>query len=171
MIKELLIFAALSIPQVVRAADWKAIVKSPAQVTVLQMQAKPLVVSADKNGWARVPTMLSQNGAVIFATTNESLGVADIQVVSDGYLLIACNWDYQGNNSGDWAKDAWDERKFKSKGWDKLTKGELDGELIRNNNRVQTLFVKRVKKGDTFRLRCNKYEPPYAILIGTGAKP
>lgn len=96
---------------------------------------------------------------------NEHFGVADIQVISDGYLFIACNWDYQGNQSGDWDKDAWDERKLKTKGWDKLTKRELGGELIKNNNRVQTVFVKRVKKGDTFRLRCNKYDPPFPILL------
>jgi hypothetical protein len=153
--------------QLSRAADWDAIAKAPPEIAVLKMQAKPLAVSADKNGWARIPDMLAQRGAVIYMPDDEHLGVADIQVISDGYLFIACNWDYQGNQSGDWDKDAWDERKFKTKGWDKLTKGELGGELIRNNNRVQTVFFKRVKKGDTFRLRCNKYDPPYPILLNS----
>ena len=151
-----------------RAADWDAIAKPPPEIAVLKMQAKRLAVSADKNGWARVPDMLAQRGAVIYMPDSEHLGVADIQVISDGYLFIACNWDYQGNKSGDWDKDAWDERKFKTKGWDKLTKGELGGELISNNNgRLQTVFVKRVKKGDAFRLRCNKYDPPYPILLNS----
>lgn len=159
----------ISLPvQLSLAADWDAIAKAPPEIAVLQMKVKPLVVSADKDGWARIPDMLSQRGAVIYMPDDGHLGVADIQVISDGYLFIACNWDYQGNQSGDWDKDAWDERKFKSKGWDKLTKGELGGELIRNNNgRVQTVFVKRVKKGDTFRLRCNKYDPPYPILLNS----
>lgn len=149
-----------------QGADWNAIAKSPAEITVLQMQPQPLTVSADENGWARIPPMLLQHGAVVFMTPNKYLGVADIQVTADGYLLIACNWDYQGNSSGDWDKEVWDERKFRSKGWDKLMKGELGGELIKNkNNRVQTLFFKRVKKGDTFRLRCNKYDPPFPILL------
>lgn len=165
-----LTLAMLMLCPQLRGADWNAIAKSPAEITVLQMQPQPLTVSADENGWARVPPMLSQHGAVVFMTPNKSLGIADIQVTADGYLLIACNWDYQGNSSGDWDKEAWDERKFRSKGWDKLTKGELGGELIRNNNnRVQTLFFKRVKKGDSFRLRCNKYTPPFPILLR--AKP
>ncbi|MFN0079963.1 MAG: hypothetical protein ACKVY0_26150 [Prosthecobacter sp.] len=162
------LFLLICLPcQLSFAADWNAISKAPPVITALQMQAKPLVVSADKTGWARIPEMLTQRGAVIYMPDGEHLGVADIQVISDGYLFIACNWDYQGNQSGDWDKDAWDERKFKTKGWDKLTKGELGGELIRNNNRVQTVFVKRVKKGDTFRLRCNKYDPPYPILLNS----
>lgn len=149
-----------------QGADWNAIAKSPAEITVLQMQPQPLTVSADEDGWARIPAMLSQHGAVVFMTPNKYLGVADIQVTADGYLLIACNWDYQGNSSGDWDKEVWDERKFRSKGWDKLTKGELGGDLIKSkNNRVQTLFFKRVKKGDSFRLRCNKYDPPFPILL------
>jgi hypothetical protein len=148
-----------------RALDWEAIAKAPPKIAVLQMNAKPLAVSSDKSGWARIPDMLAQRGAVIYMPDNEHFGVADIQVISDGYLFIACNWDYQGNQSGDWDKDAWDERKLKTKGWDKLTKRELGGELIKNNNRVQTVFVKRVKKGDTFRLRCNKYDPPCPILL------
>ncbi len=105
------------------AADWDAIAKAPPEIAVLQMKVKPLVVCADKDGWARIPDMLSQRGAVIYMPDDGHLGVADIQVISDGYLFITCNWDYQGNQSGDWDKDAWDERKFKSKGWDKLTKG------------------------------------------------
>jgi hypothetical protein len=150
------------------AADWDAISKAPPEIAVLKMQAKPLAVSADKAGWARIPEMLAQRGAVIYMPDSEHLGVADIQVISDGYLFLACNWDYQGNSSGEWNKEAWDERKFKTKGWDKLTKGELGGELISNNNgRLQTIFVKRVKKGDTFRLRCNKYDPPYPILLNS----
>jgi hypothetical protein len=96
------------------------------------------------------------------ASTN---GAADIEITADGYLLLACNWDYQGNQSGDWEKERWTEGKFKSKGWDRLSKNELGGELVKNDNRAQTIFFKRVKKGEHLRLRCNKYDPPYPILL------
>jgi len=147
------------------AVDWDAIVKAPPEITVLLMKPKKLEVNEDKIGWVRVPAMFSDRNAVIYIPENEHLGAADIQVMSDGYLFLACNWDYQGNQSGDWATEAWDEKKFESEGWKKLTKEELGGELIRNNNRVQKVFVKLVKQGEKFRLRSNKYDPPYPILL------
>ncbi|MBL9133733.1 MAG: hypothetical protein JNG86_21160 [Verrucomicrobiaceae bacterium] len=67
-------------------ADWEAISKAPPQIAVLKMQAKPLAARADKKGWARIPDMLAQRGAVVFMPDDDHLGVADIQVMSDGYL-------------------------------------------------------------------------------------
>ncbi len=162
---KILLSCLLFLPSLMHAADLQAIAKTPATVSVLNMQPVPLVISADKNGWARIPTVLSNNGATIFAPTASTNGAADIEVTADGYLLLACNWDYQGNQSGDWEKERWTESKFKSKGWDRLSKNELGGELVKNDNRAQTIFVKRVKKGEHLRLRCNKYDPPYPILL------
>jgi len=165
-----LLTCLLLLPSFVQAADWRAIAKTPATISVMHMQPVPLVVSANKEGWARIPTVLTNNGATIFmppAGNNGAVnGVASIEIKADGYLIIACNWDYQGNPSGDWQKDRWKESQFKSKGWDRLTKGELGGELVSNNsNRVQTLFFKKVKKGEHLHLRCNKYDPPFPILL------
>lgn len=164
------VFSLLVLPALTHAADWKAVAKTPATIAVVNMQPGPLAISAnadDKNGWTHVPPQLTSNGATIFTPSGNTNGLADIEIKTDGYMLIACNWDYQGNQSGDWDKDAWDERKFKTKGWDRLTKGELGGELIKNGNRVQTVFMKKVKKGDKFRLRCNKYDPPFPILLSS----
>ncbi len=164
------VFLVICMPsQFSLAVDWDAIVKAAPEITVLFMKPKPLVVNEEKIGWARVPAMFSDRDAVIYMPENEHLGAADIQVMSDGYLFLACNWDYQGNQSGDWATEAWDEQKFQSEGWKKLTKEELGGDLIRNNNRVQKVFVKAVKKGEALRLRCNKYDPPYPILLNCKA--
>lgn len=160
-----LLSCLLFLPSLMHAADLQAIAKTSATISVLNMQPVPLVISADKTGWARIPTLLSNNGATIFAPTASTNGAADIEVTADGYLLLACNWDYQGNQSGDWEKERWTESKFKSKGWDRLNKNELGGELVKNDNRAQTIFVKRVKKGEHLRLRCNKYDPPYPILL------
>jgi hypothetical protein len=155
----------LLLPSFMLAADLRAIAKTSATISVLNMQPVPLVISADKNGWARIPTALLNSGATIFTPTASTNGAADIVIEADGYLLLACNWDYQGNQSGDWEKERWTESKFKSKGWERLSKKELDGELVKNDNRAQTIFFKRVKKGEHLRLRCNKYDPPYPILL------
>jgi hypothetical protein len=96
------------------------------------------------------------------ANTN---GIADITVNGDGYFIVACNYDYEGNQQGDWKKDVWDERKFKSKGWNVLGKTELEGQLVSGGNLTQILFLKKVKKGEELHLRCNKYNPPYPIVV------
>lgn len=160
-----LLSCLLLLPSLMHAADLQAIAKTPTTISVLNMQPVPLVISADKNGWARIPAVLLDNGATIFTPSASTNGVADIEVTADGYLLLACNWDYQGNQSGDWHKERWTESKFKSKGWDRLGKNELGGELVKNDNRAQTIFFKKVKKGENLRLRCNKYDPPYPILL------
>ena len=161
-----LLSCLLLLPSLLHAADWRTLAKTPATISVVNMKPAPLAVSAHKEGWARIPAVLTTNGATIFMPSASTNGVADIEVQADGYLFIACNWDYQGNQSGEWEKERWTESRFKSKGWDRLTKGELGGELVSNNsNRVQTLFFKKVKKGERLRLRCNKYDPPFPILL------
>jgi hypothetical protein len=162
------LFALLVVafPWAGRAADWGAISFSPAQIEVVGMQPVPLVESTDKNGWARVPAVFLKYGAVIYTPANKSEGVADITVTADGYILVACNYDYQGNKSGKWSEEAWDEKKFKSKGWHEMSKHELDGELVKGDNKAQVIFSKQVHKGETLRVRCNKYDPPFPILLG-----
>lgn len=159
------LFSLLLLPTLMHAADWKAMAKTSAAISVINMQPVPLAISADKNGWARIPKALAENGATIFMPSASTNGAADIEIKEDGYLFLACNWDYQGNSSGEWEKDRWTEGKFKSKGWSRLSKNELGGELVKNDNRAQTIFFKRVKKGEKLRLRCNKYDPPYPILL------
>ena len=167
---KILLSCLLLLPSLMHAADLRAIAKTPAIISVLNMKPVPLATSTLKEGWANIPALLTNHGATIFmpppGNNGAVNGVANIEIQADGYLIIACNWDYQGNSSGDWEKDRWTESKFKSKGWDRLNKGELGGELISNNSkRVQTLFFKKVKKGETMRLRCNKYDPPFPILL------
>ncbi len=160
-----LLSCLLLLPSFMLAADLRSMAKTSAEISVLNMQPVPLVISAEKNGWARIPAFFSNNGATIFTPSASTNGVADIEIKADGCLFLACNWDYQGNQSGNWEKERWTEKNFKSKGWDRVSKNDLGGDLVKNDNRAQTIFFKRVKKGEKLRLRCNKYDPPYPILL------
>ena len=160
-----LLSCLLLLPSLMHAADLRSLAKTPTTIAVLNMQPVPLVISADKNGWARIPAFFSNHGATIFTPSASTNGVADIEIKADGCLFLACNWDYQGNQSGNWEKERWTEKNFKSKGWDRVSKNDLGGDLVKNDNRAQTIFFKRVKKGEKLRLRCNKYDPPYPILL------
>ena len=78
----------------VNAADFEGMKRTPAQIEVVNMQPGPLVESADKKGWARVPAQLTKYNAVIYTSAGGTNGVADIKVTGDGYLMVACNYDY-----------------------------------------------------------------------------
>ena len=166
----LILVASTALQVAAHAADWEAMSHTPAQIEVINMRPVPLVEGTDKNGWAKVPALFTKYGAVIYSSAEKSDGVADIRVLADGYLLVACNYDYQGNKQGKWDEETWDEKKFKIKGWHVMSKHELGGELVKGDNRAQVVFSKQVRKGESLRLRCNKYDPPFPILLGGKAE-
>lgn len=149
----------------VHAADWEAMKRNPATIEVINMQPTPLVASSDKQGWAKIPDQLAKYNPVVYKPTGGTNGVTDITVLADGWLIVSCNYDYQGNKGGDWDEEVWSEKKFKTKGWHLLSKNELGGLLVKCDNREQSLFSMQVKKGDKLRIRCDKYDPPYPILL------
>lgn len=167
--KILYLAAAFCLGGYLQAADWGTMERDPARIEVLNMQPVPLVVSSDKKGWARVPDQFINNRAVIYMPTGGTEGVADIKVLADGYLLVACNYEYQGNKGGNWDEEAWNEKKFKAKGWHLMSKSEVGGVLVKGDGRDQVILSKQVHRGESIRIRCNKYDPPYPILLGVKA--
>jgi len=144
--------------------DWEKVRATPAKLAVINMTLVPLKAGAEKDGWLTVPERFLSHKTQIFKHTGPTNGVADYKVTADGYLIVACNYDYQGNPSGNWQQDVWTAAKFRSAGWIEASEQELGGRLINPNNRAQRIFVKFVKAGDDGRLRCNKHEPPFFIV-------
>ncbi len=147
------------------ALDWISVWKQPARVQAVNMQPVPLMASEDQKGWARVPLHFETYGATVHMPTGTTNGIADIEVTASGYLMLACNYDYQGNASGDWRKDVWDASRFQANGWHRMEPGELGGLLVKGDNREQLVFVKWVEAGERLRIRCNKHDPPFPILV------
>jgi hypothetical protein len=150
---------------ITRAPDLKSIKRTPARIEVINMQPTPLVAGTDKKGWAAVPAELTKHGALIYMPSGSTNGVADIKVTGDGFLMLAVNFDYQGNSGGKWRDEVWSEKKFATNGWHLLSETELGGVLVNGGNRAQVIFAKQLRKGETLRIRCNKYDPPYPLLL------
>lgn len=154
---------AAAVPSRNRPALVKEITKeNPATVSVVHLTAEPLVESssAEAGKWLRVPEPL--RGAKIFCGSPiKHNGVADFKVTAAGRVYLACNYDYQGNSSGNWSEDRWMSEQFAENGWS-LVQGL---ELISWENRTFIIFTKQLKEGESGRLRCNKYEPPYFITF------
>jgi hypothetical protein len=154
-----------------QAYDWEPYRKGAAEIEVVHMTPSPLVESSDKKGWLKVPPMFVKYGAIVYMPPGDGEGKAMITVTKEGYLFLACNYDYQGNSSGNWQEEVWDEKKFKSKGWRVMSKVEMGSELIRGDEKKHVVFMKQVKKGESLTLRCNKYSPPYPILLDAKMAP
>lgn len=150
----------------VEAVDWVAIYREPATIDAVALEPMALATSDKKDGWQRVPKMLPSKRSVIYSVgSDRDNGVADFKVTRSGYLLLACNFSYQGNSSGNWTEKRWTKEQFQENGWRLISSDELGGVLVKGDGREQDVFVKKVERGDEFRLRCNKYDPPFAILI------
>ena len=133
------------------------------------MKLVPLVVSTNALGWEEVPPVFRERSAQIMALTvpaGVETGAAEYTARSAGYAIIACNFGYQGNNSGGWTDSRWQAGDFATHGWTPIPQSELGGFLTSVDvHRVQVLFWKQVAAGETGRIRCNKYYPPYFIVL------
>ncbi len=150
-----------------RRIDWKQIASAPAQVTVMGLEPVALIPDDDSHKFQQIPELLKKQGAVIFSKPVKEAGaVAEITVVNDGYALVACDYGYQGNKSGDWLEKRWTPEQFVEHGWRRVTIQEVGGPLATEPDRNYELFVKYLQKGEDLRLRCNKHVPPFVILLG-----
>jgi len=160
-----IMFTAISISSAV-GVDLEKLSSEPAKIEVKGMKPVSLELTSEKKGWIGIPEKLATYGTTIFKPERDQLGVAEFRVIEDGYVLLACNFDYQGNRSGGWTEETLTKEEFKWMGWKEIRKPKkLGGALIQSDKRVQTMFLKKVYKGEYFKLRCNKYDPPYPILL------
>jgi hypothetical protein len=133
--------------------------ENPATIAVTSLTAETLAESPAREAgkWQHVPEAL--RGAKIFSTGPKQLGVAEYKVSGPGRVYVACNYDYQGNPSGKWTEDRWMPEDFKKNGW-----ALVEGIELRSwEGRTFQIFTRELKAGESGRLRCNKYEPPYFI--------
>lgn len=137
----------------------------PATVDMMLLKPARLKESANKEQgrWARVPNALM--GASIYATPPTGAnGTADFRVTRGGQVYLALNYDYQGNSGGGWTEERWMPEDFMAAGWAQVR----GAQMVAWNNRTYSIFTRKLEKGEQFRLRCNKYEPPYVILLDGG---
>ena len=140
--------------------------KKPGAIKAMISTAEKLVLSEKDAGgkWARVPEILL--GASIYTGDwKRSNGVADFELTKNGRIFLALNYDYQGNGSGNWTEDRLLAGQFMARGWARVR----GAEMVAWNNFSFSIFTRVCEKGEHFRLRCNKYEPPYVIMLDGGA--
>lgn len=154
------------------ALPWSIPNLKPASVEVRNMKLVPLVVGTNRLDWAVVPDFFRERKAQIMALTvaaGVETGEAEFKVGTSGYVIVGCGYGYQGNPSGDWEPTRWSASDFEARGWSPIPPSAVGGTLTMVDvNRVMTLFWKRVTAGETGRIRCNKYYPPFFIVLSDG---
>ena len=120
----------------------------------------------DNPMWKSIPESLAGQNALMIFPTEGTGGVAKYKVTKSGFALLACNYSYQGNSGGGWQDTRWTKEKFEDEGWKVFDEKDMGGKLIKADDREQIIFYKKLEAGEEGELRCNKYDPPYFILIG-----
>ena len=143
--------------------SWRAFVEYPAEVRVKKFTPERLRES-EKGPWTTVPRTLSDSNLVSYSGESDGVGVVEFSVDGSGFVLLACNYSYQGNSSGDWTDKRWTAEQFVENGWTMLAVEETGGPLVWKHKREQVLFARFLNEGETYRLRCNKYDPPFVII-------
>jgi hypothetical protein len=83
-----------------------------------------------KGAWVMVRPKLLGIGIQVHKASGPIKGVAIYTVKKSGYVMVACNYAYQGNNSGNWTDTRWEAEDFKKNGWRELEEKEMGGKLI-----------------------------------------
>lgn len=145
------------------------ILKSPAKFEAEEMKRHRLEETTTSHLWGKVPAKLLELKLDIYMPENlryPKTPTLNLRIKRSGYLVIACDFNPQGSNDG-WMEASWDQEKFESNGWEVLRESQLGGEMVFNwDSKKQVVLVKEVKEGEILNLRCNKYFPPFPIVIG-----
>lgn len=155
---------------------WANAKNDPAKIQVEKLPAArldPKGRTDDAGGFQTVPEKFAGTPVTYYGggAKQSFQPVAEIAVLEDGFLFVWCNYNYQGNSGGGWEKERWTARDFVQNGWQHLTEKDMGGLLVKGkpgdkNVGPTEVFVKYVRKGESLKLRCNKYHPPLPFVFG-----
>ena len=129
--------------------------QSPKMAEVSVSSAGPLALGAEA-GWSKIPEYLA--GATIYAKDAKG-GDLDLAAKSDGIVLIAASWTYDGNESGGWYETRTTREQLVLQGWIALD------DLVWNEKDTHTLFFRSVKAGDKLKFHTRKYNQPFLVEV------
>ena len=159
--------------------DFAAAARQPAIVDTPGYHWRQMAEGRESGLWVHLGTPFRQFGAqrtghdpaANWPKDNPKSGYIEYTVKRDGWLLVACNYAYQGNKSGGWIEERWEPKDFEKNGWKHLDSKRMGFAAIDEWNAMSYIFAKFVKAGETQRLRCNKYGAPRLITLGKISSP
>lgn len=128
---------------------------TPTMAEVSVSSAGPVALAAEA-GWSKIPEYVA--GATIYAKDAKG-GDLDLTAKSDGIVLIAASWTYDGNESGGWYESRTAREQLALQGWIALD------DLVWNEKDTHTLFFRPVKAGDKLKFHTRKYNQPFVVEV------
>jgi len=124
--------------------------------TVNVVSAQPTELESDKS-WSKIPDFLK--GAKIYSHQPKG-NELEFEATSDGIVIIAASWNYDGNSSGGWYESRTTPEHIVERGWMALV-----GQQILNGEKdTHQLYMRRVKAGDKVNFHTRRYNQPYLVL-------
>jgi hypothetical protein len=144
--------------------EWATFPAHAAEVALTPYRPVPL------DTWKGLPAAFRTTPLVVYAQHELSgqgvvMPPAQFKVTRGGIVLVACDYSYQGNNTGGWTATRMTKEQFVEQGWRVLEEEKSGGPLWKSDPKKPfVVFWKNVREGETYSLRCNKYAPPFVIL-------
>jgi tetratricopeptide (TPR) repeat protein len=132
---------------------------STAKLAELEVaSAEPLALDKAA-GWTNIPDYVA--GAQIYAQAAKG-GDVEFTTKSDGLVIIAASWTYDGNESGGWYENRTTREQLVAQGWIALD------DMQWNDKDTHTLFYRYLKAGEKFKFHTRKYNQPFLIAADAG---
>jgi hypothetical protein len=112
--------------------------------------------------WTKAPAFL--RGAKIYSNGFKSREI-ELEATSDGLVLIAASWTYDGNNSGGWTEGRSTKDMLIQRGWGLL------GDMTLKEKDVHQIFAREFKAGEKARFHTRKYNPPFLLVPSPNELP
>src|SRR6185436_18655850 len=109
--------------------------------------------------WSKLPDFLK--GAKMYADSPTGREL-QAEAKTDGIVIIAASWTYDGNGSGGWYEGRTTPGQMEERGWHPL------GAIVWKEEDIHQLYFRTVKKGEKIRLHTRKYNQPFLILPDAG---
>lgn len=145
-------------------SDWAKVMAKPATITVAGQEPIALDPELENQPFKEIPGVLAKRATIYHKQKDRYNGVCAITVDKEGFLLLACDYNPNGNNSNGWQQERWMPERFEKEGWKKLSAQDLGGSLGE-----LTIFLKYVKAGEEVKVRTSKYSAPKAIIFDAPA--
>ena len=121
--------------------------------------AKSLDLSSDKS-WSKLPDVLK--GAKMYADSPTGREL-QAEAKTDGIVIIAASWTYDGNESGGWYEGRTTPEQMEERGWHPL------GAIVWKEKDVHQLYFRTIKKGE--KIRSSHPQIQSAISHSPGCRP
>lgn len=121
----------------------------------LDVQSARPVPLDEKDQWTKIPDFLE--GAQVYSKDSTGRQLK-CEVKSDGLVIVAVSWTYDGNDSDGWRQSHTPREKLIEQGWQSI------GQVTWMEQDTHELFFKHARAGEMILFHTRKYNQPFVVI-------